>query len=184
MTAKTTFTATDPRGLVHKRTSQSRTYSHAVFARPSYEHAVANAQHKDWAKTEGSNFAYYLRIAGGRDAYPTKNYRAMHADKWSAAEIAEEQVRVDAENAKRVANAQARVEGHTLESYLAAQQAERLANVEAARVAGKYDSFVCLGWCGRRDLAEKQAAANRGKYAEVIVAAAFELPAKTKEVAR
>src|SRR3546814_9977328 len=56
----------------------------------------------------------------------------------------------------------AKVEGFvSREDYQAHRRLKRLQAVEAAKEAGEYDRFVALGWCSRKDLAEKQAHSHR-----------------------
>lgn len=152
---KTHYTATDPNGAVHKRSTDRRVYTHTVVFLPSYEADMANATHKDWAKTDASNFNYYTRSAAGLNA--PRNYRAEHPDKWTAEEIAESQAWSDEENAKRIARGREETSGHTLESYIAAKRAERVQFIEDRKAAGYYRTYQNAGWCGRLDLAQKLA---------------------------
>lgn len=166
--AKTIFTATDAAGTVHKRTSENRTYTHTVVALPSYEFDMAQND-KDW-EVDAKNFGYYVQIATGHDPHPTRNYRADYPEKWTAEEIAAGQAHADAENAKRIQDAADRVTGHTRETYVAAQRAERAAKVNARKAKGYYGEWVNLGWCGRPDLAQKLAGqAQGGRYASIAI---------------
>lgn len=148
---KTVYTAIDPNGVEHKRTTSDRTYTHTVVAQRSKAAAMVGATAIGWAKTDRSNFEYYVQIASGNDPYPARNY--MTSDRFTAEQIAGHQAVVDADNAKRVAEAKATTDGVALADYLAAKLAERFARVEA----GDYVSYVNHGWCGRHDLALKLA---------------------------
>src|SRR3546814_219950 len=55
------------------------------------------------------------------------------------------------------------------EDYQAHRCLKRLQAVEAAKEAGEYDRFVALGWCSRKDLAEKQAHSHRKVFTEVTI---------------
>src|SRR3546814_10563350 len=64
----------------------------------------------------------------------------------------------------------AKVEGFvSREDYQAHRRLKRLQAVEAAKEAGEYDRFVALGWCSRKDLAEKQAHSHRKVFTEVTI---------------
>ncbi len=150
--ARNKFTATDAAGVVHTRTSDNRTYSHTVVVLPSYEFDLARANRAD-LKSEARTFAYYQAIAAGNDPYPGRCFRSESRGD-SAESIAEEQARVAAENAKRVADAQAVVAATpTAEAYSAAEKAKRVAHVEQYMAAGYFETWQNVGWCGRRDLA-------------------------------
>src|SRR3546814_4178862 len=61
----------------------------------------------------------------------------------------------------------AKVEGFvSREDYQAHRRLKRLQAVEAAKEAGEYDRFVALGWCSRKDLAEKQAHSHRKVFTD------------------
>ncbi|TJV68607.1 MAG: hypothetical protein E5X76_28925 [Mesorhizobium sp.] len=147
---KTVYIAIDPNGVEHTRTTD-RIYTHIVVAQRSKAAALASANDKGWRATERSNYEYAQKIAAGDDPYPARTY--MSADRFTAEQIAEEQARVDAENAKRLAQALADT-SVTLERYHLDRLAERVARAEA----GDYVSYVNHGWCGRHDLALKLAA--------------------------
>jgi len=165
------YHAIDAAGGIHTRSSKSRSYTHTVVVRPSYENALLFAQSKDWTKTDRRNLEYYDTIAQGRDPYPRQNYMANHPERWTPEQIAEEQVRVDAENAKRVEDAIATVANRSVEQWLADKLQERLDIVEKQRAAGYYDSWHNAGWCGRLDLAQKLAGSEQAKkhVAEVAI---------------
>lgn len=143
--AKTKHFVIDPAGVKHTRTSESRKYSHTVVYQDSYEHAKLMAVAKDWEKTDRSNFAYYLSHVNGTSVYLAK--KTWETDEQHAARVARE-----------VADAETRLNGcRDVESYLAMEQAQRLAAVEEKQAKGGFDRWCNAGWCGRIDLAHKLA---------------------------
>jgi hypothetical protein len=104
-----TYLATDANGVVHTRSTASRTYSHAVVCRDNYERELGQASHKLHPQQDRRNWEYYVAIVSGRDPHPNRNWRAENPERWSPAEIAEEKVWADAANAKRLADAKAEV---------------------------------------------------------------------------
>lgn len=156
------YTAIDIDGIEHKRTSTSRgegkPYSHTVVVKGGYERAMAGAT-GDWhPKQDARNYAYYVAISEGNDPHARLTvYKSLaRGDTQEAidAEIAYN----DRENTRRFEEAKAEVGNHTVQSYIAAQLAERIAHVEARKAAGEFDTWHNAGWCGRLDLAQKLAA--------------------------
>ena len=142
----------DPAGVVHTRTSASRTYSHAVIGRRSYDRALASAK-----AYRNPNYEYYRSIADGTS-------RHLVAYSWETAE----------EHAARYAKARAEaveeLDGaESAEAYIAAERAKRVASVEAKKAAGKFGEWSVLGWAGRPDLADKLAASSRNDWVDVTV---------------
>lgn len=153
---KTYYTAIDPKGVAHKRSTDRRTYTHTVVALPSYDHYLQAARSPDWAKQDRRNFEYETLIATGRDPYPYG-----HIEK----------------QAEREATAKAIVAAHaTAEDYVAAEQAKRIAHVEAQKAKGVFDTYVNQGWCGRPDLAAKLQAncQQGGRYVRAAILEAKE----------
>jgi len=144
----------DPAGVTHTRNSTSRTYSHAVIARRSYDSALASAEAR-----RDPNYDYYRAIADGTSRHLVAySYRTaeQHAARLKAV----------------VATALAHLDGaDSREAYVAAKRAEAVARVEADEAAGEFDGWAVLGWAGRPDLADKLAASsrNRGCWADVTV---------------
>lgn len=172
---KTVYLATDPAGIMHKRTTENRHYTHTVVVSGGYQAALANARSKGWATTDAHNFEWYKRTAEGRDPYlPSVRYRAKNPDKWTTAEIAEEDLELQVRDAAKVAVAKLHVEGHNVASYVAKQLALRVGIVEVRKAKGEFDAWWNAGWCGRRDLADKLAAAKAGADYVVRVLNAFE----------
>lgn len=158
----TKYIAIDPAGVAHKRSTESRTYTHTVVVSGGYQAALNSAKSRGWEKTERSNFDYYTRIAEGRsEFYPSKRWCALSPDRYTPEQIAEEDARLTVSDAAKVADAKARIEGHTADSYIEALRAARIARVEERKAAGDFDAWKNAGWCGRRDLAEKLAAKHR-----------------------
>lgn len=169
---KINYIATDANGLTHTRSTKSRSYTHMVVIKRSYDAAIAAASDRHWAKTDASNFDYYLRIAEGRSShYPSTRYCPQYPERYDAAAIADEEARLSASDAAKVVEAKAVVEGHTVASYVAQQLAKRLARVEALKAEGYYDRWCDAGWCGRLDLAHKLAGSQKNVAATAILAA-------------
>lgn len=180
---KANYTAQDPQGVIHKRSTTSRAYTHTVVGKRSYELAMRRARSTQWAKSDARDYAYEVQISEGNDPVPAINWDARYPAGKTAEQIAASQLRADAANEKRFELAKARVGNHTVQSWCEARQAERIAVVEKDAEQGYYEVFVNLGWCGRRDLADKLAAkARTDGYDIVTVLLAFEQPAKTKRV--
>jgi hypothetical protein len=151
----TRYTATAPDGSVHTRGSV-RTYTHCVVGRRCYRYALKRA--KGWDRHDSDTYAYFTRVIaqGGchisRPSYYTEAKFAAVQEK-------------DVERAKEM------IDGATTrEVYVAAQLAKRLAVVDVDKAKGAYDSFRTLGWCGRRDLADKLAVQERSSSAYIEVA--------------
>lgn len=166
---KTKYFAIDANGERHTRSSE-RAYSHMVVFKDDFAREMALSTDKSWAKQDARNFDYYARIAAGNDPYPSTNFRAEHPDRFTADEIAESQARADAENARRLADAKEKTDGHDAASYIAACKADRIARLEAKKAKGAFDIFRCAGWCGRLDLAQKLAAKTIGLEITILAA--------------
>jgi hypothetical protein len=170
--SKTNYIATDAAGGIHKRSTESRAYTHTVVVKGGYEAALASAKSPGWAKTDASNFDYYLRIAEGRSAhYPSKRWCA--APRHTPEQIAQEDADLAVSDAAKVAVAKLETDGRTVDQYVAIQRDQRIKRVEARKAAGDFDTWKNAGWCGRLDLAQKLAAseAAKGDYAVDILAA-------------
>jgi hypothetical protein len=153
--AKTIFTAIDPNGVEHKRTSDRRTYTHTVVFQKSYAKALERAS--QLYKVDGENFDYYVELAAGQHqrVTPDSGYHASY----SAEFIANARANQIAENERRQASAKETIEGHTRESYQRLKRDERVAEVERGKANGHLDhDWFNAGWCGRLDLAQKLAA--------------------------
>jgi hypothetical protein len=112
----------DPAGDEHTRNSKTRTYTHAVIGKRSYDMDVRGAS-IGWESTDHSNFKFYT-VGNGQEDRSDDGVKA------------------------RMLN--------NVDEYMEYKLADRLRKIEDKRREGYYDQWVCLGWCGRRDLAEKQ----------------------------
>lgn len=170
------YTATDALGVEHKRTSVSRgegkPYSHTVVCLGGYERAMARATEKYHGPQDAKNFAYYVAISEGNDPHARLTvYRSLERGD-TQAEIDAEIAWNDDQNTKRIEDAKERVGNHTVQSYVAAELAKRIASVEARKAKGEFDTWHNAGWCGRLDLAEKLAATKAALgYATAILPA-------------
>jgi len=169
---KISYTATDANGLVHTRSTKTRSYTHMVVVKRSYEGDLAAAGASHWTKSDASNFDYYLRIAEGRSPhYPSVRWCAKYADRYTPAEIADEDARLTISDAAKVVEAKAQIDGHTVDSYVAAQKAKRIARIERLKAEGHYERWYDAGWCGRLDLALKLAGSQKNVAATAILEA-------------
>jgi hypothetical protein len=142
---------------IGKRSTESRTYTHCVAAKPSYEAAKRQAV-EGWDVADADSFEYYSTVARatvGDPKYPGDAYLDKHRIEQR-----------DIDDAKReLGGATTAAEFHQLRA------AARLAKIEADKAKGRFDEWGVQTWCGRLDLAHKEAAARRnGSYfAEVRV---------------
>ena len=129
---KKIYTAVSPDGQTHKRTTADRTYTHTVVARWNYdEHLRRAGDASIHADNDKSNYNYYVR-----ELDPATR-------KWTHSE-------------SELAGFTANIEGIANEAdYLEAQIVKRIAKIEADKAAGEFDKYRNMGWCGRRDLAQK-----------------------------
>jgi hypothetical protein len=88
----------------------------------------------------------------------------------SPAERQAELERVELANAKKLALAKLNVDGRTVDQYVAIQLERRIARVEERKAKGEFDQWISVGWCGRYDLAQKLAAKEQQRGADVVVA--------------
>jgi hypothetical protein len=163
-------TALDRNGKAHKRNSANRVYSHAIIARRSYEHAVARAN--DVGRLERSNYSFYAAFLDGSSEFLVKP--AYRSEEQHAAYCAE-----------KIEIARKALEGcDSMAAYCEMCRLDYVAAVEGQKARGYFDELICLGWCGRRDLAEKSAARYRANpyYAEVMIAEA-QVEVSNKKVA-
>jgi hypothetical protein len=143
--AKNIFTVTDRNGTIHKRTSESRTYTHAVVARPSYEAAISRLDNKALEKINRNNFAYHMAYVNGTSQW-------LERDCWESEQQHQKRT------AREIARSVDALEGcKTADEYVAMVRRFALDRIEGAHAIGFYDTFQCVGWCGRLDLAHKLA---------------------------
>lgn len=136
---KKTYIATAPDGSEHKRTSESRTYTHAVIGRRSHAAQLASANSKSTQVQDGENWDYYMECAAGLHEHATS--------KWTTEKERATWAGFAAANPDRAA-------------YVRGMHEHRIASVEERKAAGYYDAWHAITWCGRPDLAGKQIAAN------------------------
>lgn len=154
--AKHTYGVADPNGRKHIRKTE-RTYTHVVFYKPGIKRDLEIADEPWQVKQDRANHRHYTAIATGNDPYPRRCYRRDYPGKWTPAEIEEEHIAVERENAQRKADALATLNGVTEEGYITMRRQARFDEIEKRRRDGYYDSWQCVGWFGRPDLAEKAA---------------------------
>lgn len=136
---KTTFTATDPNGFEHKRTSDRRSYTHTVVYRRSekdyVEQAIANH------RLNVSTGEWLLAcVANGK-----------HASLMGFKHYAEDEAR----HAADVVDSVEKLGG----AKNAVEYADKLVTEHVAELKKRdWNTYWNAGWCGRRDLAEKLAA--------------------------
>lgn len=139
----TKFTATDPNGTVHTRTSKNRIYTHTVVYQRSKAAAIesAKAMHKQHLETG----RYLLDcIANGKHLSLMKfGHYANDAGRHAR----------DVEDAKRSLRGLTTPEG-----YAAWMVADALEKIEAS----DWSQYWNAGWCGRLELAQKLAASTNG----------------------
>jgi len=162
---KTSYKVALPDGTFATRKSD-RVYTHIVVGRTSHEYAVAQAAHKDWAKTDKSNYAHYLEVLAGK--WPQRAWRTE--PKWTAEQVAEELAQNAVRDARDKAAATEKLSGcANANDYADKCQRERLAMVAKAKAEGKYDVLIDLAWCGRFDLAQKQVAQHSARYIDLAI---------------
>lgn len=159
-----TFTAIDPSGKLHKRTSLNRTYLFTVVSKRSETEARLFLRAPGILAAHRSNYRYHKAWLDGTSEFLTKPpYRS---DEEHAAYVE-----------RHVAEARERLEGcATADDYIEKCVQEGHARIAEGKANGHYDEWVNDGWCGRRDLAEKLAQKMRGQgRVEVTI-----LPVKVK----
>jgi hypothetical protein len=151
MARATIFYAKLPNGVVAKRSSQTRTYTHCVAIRESFEHALKSAEDAPARSLHEENYRYYLACAAG------KHEHVQFAGDDTAWKKASAERRLA--EAKRVTAKW----GDDVESYLDERRQQEIAAVYAARDAGWFDCWGVVGWNSRLDLAEKEASHRRSR---------------------
>lgn len=137
---KTTYTATDPNGVVHTRKSE-RTYVATVVYQLDREAYYTNARSERTRYLHKRNGQYNLDcIANGK--------HLSHMGFKHYASDAERQARDVADSKERLAGAT------TADEYADMRVAEELARLDAT----DWTIWHNAGWCGRMDLAVKLAA--------------------------
>ena len=139
---KTTYRV-EFKGQTFKRQTE-RTYTHLVVGRKNIEAdiAVAKAQRATYLK----NHAFHCQEA----CEATRKYQ-HHTPEQLAGMVADAAMSADA--------------------YADREVADDLARIEAARALGSYDRYCDLGWAGRLDLAQKNAATRKAFWMDVTILA-------------
>ena len=146
----TTFTAIDPNGKTHTRTSKTRTYTHTVVGLPSSTKATLAAMSPEMKAYHRSEFKFRMGFLDGTSKWLTKR-------DWESEEQYLERSQRDREKA-----------AIELDGCETAQDYENMKIVQAHRrirekmAAGYYDTYQNFGWCGRPDLAAKLKARMEG----------------------
>lgn len=156
-------TATLPDGTIGKRVSQRR-YSHCIATRPLYDAALARAKDPGWSKTDASNFRYDSYVAAQQPDVRCLPPGWCFDTKYSADAI--ERAKADIAGCASVAD------------YLAKCLAARIAQVEADKVAGRFDRWTASAWASRLDLANKTAGQYAGAFEVRIVPVVIAAPRK------
>jgi len=150
---KTKLSATLPDGTIATRTT-ARTYTHVVAVRRSYESALDVAVRQSAGDLD--NYAHYAAFLDGTSRFLAK--RSWQSDAEHAASCAWD-----------IARATAAIDGATsADEYAAARKAQRIADVEARKAAGNFDTWSAEAWAGRLDLAQK-AASPKPWFAEMRI---------------
>lgn len=138
-----TFTAVDPAGKAHTRTSKTRTYTHTVVGLPNATRTVLMAQSAAAKRTYASDFAYHMARANGTSP-------------WLARKDWETEVQHMEREAKEV---QASIEDlggcDNRFDYVTLRITQCHDRVRELQAQGYYDTYQNFGWCGRADLAAK-----------------------------
>jgi hypothetical protein len=122
----------DPAGQTHTRNSKSRTYSHAVIFRKDYE--VCRRQAANVMDIDVTNFNY-----------AQKQVETEGWSEWTK----EESKQRDRDLVAKYQN------GY---EFAQAMAAKRVEDTDRRNAEGYYDEWICRGWNGRLDLAQKEAA--------------------------
>ena len=93
---RTTYTAIDPAGRTHTRTTASRSYTHTVVSKRSYQAALADAQSKQSYDMDLRNFKFYAENADRHPERVAGHTPESYAEAQRAARVAS----VEAQKAK------------------------------------------------------------------------------------
>lgn len=151
---KIKHTATGPNGETFKRVSTSRTYSHCVIGRRSYEVAMARATSAQAQRNDGSDWDYFTACANRTYNDFPSFYTPDQVEK-----LRDQRQEAHKDFAEKNPDRAA---------YVARKLAERIEEVEQLKAKGEFDRFFQIGWASRLDLAQKAASAamTGGYYAE------------------
>lgn len=135
--------------IVGKRTTQSRTYTHAVVVLEDVEADRKAAYGYVATKHDRENFNYQTEVA-------TAGLDHEHM-RWCT----------EAQRIERLAEAVAEIAGG-FDGYVARRRDKEIASFEDRLARGYYTPGV-VTWCGRLDLAQKEANSRAGRYLRVWI---------------
>lgn len=135
--------------IIGKRSTAGRKYTHAVIILPSEPFSLAQAQFRKANDTDKSNFRYYCEVAEGRSQYE--------------------------QTPEQIIRASTMIDGG-FDAYVERQRMDAIKSHEE-RVAAGYFKPGVVTWCGRPDLAQKEASKRQGspQIAQVWVVQAEEV---------
>jgi hypothetical protein len=134
--AKTNYIARLNNEIVGTRSSE-RTYTHAVVIQYNEQHFHDRAHNYEASGTDRKNFEYETEVASGRSPY-----------EWN-------------KNDAAIDKAKAIIEGG-FDAYIERLRQRQIAIFETSRANGGFTPAV-VTWCGRADLAQKEAAKRMGQ---------------------
>lgn len=141
--------------VIDTRTSQSRDYTHAVVVKNSesyhWNRAYNRAGNPYWQSGDRSNFDYATRRASQTPGVPFTVHVTGCVRPWSYE---------DTISAEEHAAACAEIEGG-FGAYIERKRQVEIAKFEERKAAGVFEAYGVIGYCSRRDLAEKLAAKER-----------------------
>ena len=148
----TTFTAIDPAGKTHTRTSKTRTYTHTVVGLPSSTKATLAAMSPEARKMHRSNFKYHMAFVDGTSQWLRRNTFETEVQYLERAAMEIERSAVELDGCDNA------------EDYVNMKIVQSHRGIREAMARGYYDTYQNLGWCGRADLAAKlkTTSENRG----------------------
>ena len=147
-----TFTAIDPNGKTHTRTSKTRTYTHTVVGLPSSTKATLAAMSPEARKLHRSNFKYRMAFVDGTSTWLARNTYETEVQYLKRTQRDKERSAVELEGCDNA------------EDYVNMKIVQDHRGIRDAMARGYYDTYQNLGWCGRADLAAKlkTTSENRG----------------------
>jgi hypothetical protein len=146
----TKFTAIDPAGKFHTRTSKTRIYTHTVVALPSSVKHTLSASSRQMKQLHRGNYQYHTSYADGTSPYLMR--QQWESDAAYAGRYAEE-----------VQKSVAELNGcNTVEDYVTMKIEAAHEAIRHAMARGYYETYQNMGWCGRRDLATALATKTSG----------------------
>lgn len=152
------FTAIDPAGVTHKRTSANRIYTHTVVGLPSSVKHAQLAMSVEARKMHRANFVYHSAYINGTGHWLMKK-------DWES-----EVERADRDKLVVDAATKALKGCSTADAYEAMKIDEALDLIKRRSAAGYYDAYQNFGWCGRYDLAAKLKSSSEGKdWLDVVI---------------